>query len=258
MSAFEEVQSGPAGEAAREDPAQAARERQSHVRHELRAPLAVIYPLLSLFISGATGELSPQQREHLVVLQRNVERLDALVTSVVESGWADCSAAPTDRAEILPMDLVDGIIALRRAQGQDRPAVVVQRDARPAPRARADSDDVLQIVKALIRNATTYTPSTGQVSVRITDEAEPGWLALEVADTGPGMSPGELGQACDFGFRGEAAARLQTPGLGIGLWVCRRLAERNGGGLTLANGPDTGLRATLMLPSAAASPREPV
>jgi signal transduction histidine kinase len=39
---------------------EAARERQSYVRHEMRAPLAVMYPLLSLLLEGAAGELTPR------------------------------------------------------------------------------------------------------------------------------------------------------------------------------------------------------
>ena len=74
--------------------AEAARERQSHMRHDLRAPLAVIYPLLSLLLDEGAGELTAQQREYLQVLERNVVRLEALVTGVADSGWADCSVAP--------------------------------------------------------------------------------------------------------------------------------------------------------------------
>ena len=66
------------------------------MRHELRAPLAVIYPLLSLLLDGGAGELSAQQRDYLEMLERNVVRIEALVTGVAESGWADCSAAPAE------------------------------------------------------------------------------------------------------------------------------------------------------------------
>ena len=46
-----------AADAARQSRGEAARERQSHIRHDLRAPLAVIYPLLSLLLDGGAGEL---------------------------------------------------------------------------------------------------------------------------------------------------------------------------------------------------------
>ena len=54
----------------------AARERQSYVRHELRAPLAVMFPALSMLLDGSAGDLSPKQREYLEILERNAARLE--------------------------------------------------------------------------------------------------------------------------------------------------------------------------------------
>ena len=111
----------------------AARERQSHVRHELRAPLAVIYPLLSLLLDGGAGELSPQQREFLEVLERNVVRLEALITGVADSGWADCSPAPSVPGEVALGDVVEEVVALRLSGRSRRTA---GRRRRPGRRPR--------------------------------------------------------------------------------------------------------------------------
>ena len=108
----------PPGDAAMKAAVEAARERQSHVRHELRAPLAVMYPLLSLLLDGGAGELTAEQRGHLEVLDRNVTRLEALIAGVAESGWADCSAAPALPAEVVLGDVVEEVITLRRVEGQ--------------------------------------------------------------------------------------------------------------------------------------------
>jgi two-component system sensor histidine kinase BaeS len=220
------------------------------VRHELRAPLAVIYPLLSMLLDETAGELAPQQREYLTILERNVERVEALVTGVADSGWTECSAAPVAPGEIVPADLAEGVVALRHAGDGAGPAVTVERGVPPSPRAWGDRDDVQQIIADLLRNATAYTPDTGVVTIRIGADEAAGTVVVEVADTGPGMPPEELARAFDFGFRGELAVQLKTYGLGIGLWVCRRLAERNGGRVELSSGPDGGLRATLTVPAA--------
>ncbi len=128
--------------------------------------------------------------------------------------------------------------------------VVVESGPPPTPRAWADRDDVRQIVADLVRNAVTYTSSEGSVAVRIAAGADSGTVALEVADTGPGIPPDELARAFDFGFRGELPRSLRTPGLGAGLWVCRELAARNGGSLSVESEPGAGARATLTLPVA--------
>lgn len=225
-----------------------ARERQSHVRHELRAPIAVIYPLLSLLLDGGAGELTTQQRDYLEVLERSVTRIEALVTGAAESGWADCSAAPAEPSEMVLEDIVQDVVAVCRMTGQEGPRVEVDAHV-SSPSAWADRDDVRQIVANLVRNAVTYAPADGRVMIRTAADEGAGTVVVEVADTGPGMPAEELLRAFEFGFRGELATQLRVPGLGAGLWICRELAARNGGGVTLASEPGAGLTATLTLPA---------
>ena len=122
------------------------------MRHELRAPLAVIYPLLSLLLDEGAGELSPQQREFLEVLERNVVRLEALITGVADSGWADCSPAPALPGEVALGDVAEEVVTLRRLDDQRRAAGRRSTPGRRPRRARwADRDDVRQIVADLDR-----------------------------------------------------------------------------------------------------------
>jgi signal transduction histidine kinase len=240
----------PAADAAAAKAAvEAARERQSHVRHDLRAPLAVIYPLLSLLLDEGAGELTPKMREYLEVLERNVVRLEALLTGVADSGWTDCSAAPALPAEVAPADVAEEVVTLRRMGAQSSPPITVEAGPAPSPRAWADRDDVRQIITSLVRNAVTYTPAAGRITILIRS-GDGGVVLVEVADTGPGMPAEELARAFEFGFRGELATQLRAPGLGAGLWICRELAQRNGGRLALASESGQGLRATLVLPAA--------
>ena len=210
----------------------------------------MIYPLLSLLLDGGAGELSPQQREYLEVLERNVVRMEALITGVIDSGWADCSPAPAVPGEVVLGDVAEEVVAHRMLDDQGGPPIVVDAGPSPTPRAWADRDDVRQIVADLVRNAATFTPNDGSVTVRIAAGADADTVTLEVADTGPGIPPEELDRAFDFGFRGERPRSLQAPGLGAGLWVCRQLAARNGGSLSLRSEPGAGACATLTLPAA--------
>lgn len=235
--------------AATAETADAARERQSHMRHELRAPLAVIYPLLSLILDDGAGELTEQQREYLTVLERNVVRLEALITGVAASGWADCSAAPPAPAVVVLGDIAEQLVALRAAEGATGAGVLVDAGDPPGPRAWADREDVRQILAGLVRNAVAYAPESDTVTVRVR-AGEGGTVELHVTDTGPGIPPEELDRVFEFGFRGELARALKVPGLGAGLWVCRELASRNHGRVLLTSEPGSGVTATVTLPAA--------
>ena len=229
--------------------AQAARERQSHVRHELRAPLAVIYPLLSLLKDGGAGVLTPQQREYLEVLDRNVVRLEALIAGTAASGWPDCSEAPPVPGVVALGDVAEEVLSLRRIDRSDGESVIVQAGPPPTRSAKADRDDVRQILANLLGNALAYS-SGDDVVIRARAADEPDKVAIDVADTGPGIAPDELARVFEFGFRGQAARELKVPGLGAGLWVCRELARRNAGEVALVSAPGSGTTATLTLPEA--------
>jgi signal transduction histidine kinase len=231
---------------------EAARERQSHLRHELRAPLAVIYPLASLLRDGGAGELTAQQAEYLEVLERNITRLEVLISGTVASGWADCSTAPAVPETVALGDVAEELVSLRHLERLDGPPILVDAGTPPTPRAWADRDDVRQIVSDLVGNACVYAPDAGSVAVRVRRGDE--GVLLEVVDTGPGIPPEELDRVFEFGFRGELARTLKAPGLGAGLWVCRELARRNDGDVVLASGPGAGVTATLMLPAARGGP----
>ena len=132
-----------------------------------------------------------------------------------------------------------------------------------APPALADREDLRLMVSALLRNAATHGRAGGSVEIILGagGSSDPGDLGIDggtatltVSDDGPGIPGTELERAGEFGFRGAAAVEARTPGLGIGLWVCRRLAERNGGGLDIGPAAAGGLAVTITLPAAAGSP----
>jgi signal transduction histidine kinase len=243
---------------ARDGARSAARERQSHVRHDLRSPLAVMYPLLSLLLGESAGELTAKQRGYLETMERNVERLERLLVSAMESGWMDCSAAPAEPGTVSLHQVAEEAISLALRDDPGDRQITVAGVAGPA---LADREDLRLIIGALLRNAAAHGRAGGSVEIRLGghsgDGEAPGTTSLTVSDDGPGMPAGELERAGEFGFRAAAAIEARTPGLGIGLWVCRRLAERNGGGIHVGPSPAGGLAVTVTLPTTTTSPAAP-
>jgi signal transduction histidine kinase len=76
-----------------------------------------------------------------------------------------------------------------------------------------------------------------------------GLVALAVEDDGPGIPPDRIEEAFQPFVRLESSRSQETGGIGLGLAVARSIARAHGGNLTLANRPDGGLRADILLPS---------
>lgn len=231
---------------------EAARERQSYVRHELRAPLAVMYPALSMLLDGSAGELTSKQREYLQLVERNAERLERFIAGATESGWLDCAGAATEPAAVPLGEVLDEIIAARRLVGQEGPRTEVERDPGPRAVAWADREQVRQIVANLLDNAAQYSGAGGAIRIDVSASEEAPTVSFAVRDEGRGIPTAELPHVFDFGFRGAAAQEAAPPGLGVGLWVCRELVGRSGGSIAIRSEVGTGTTVTVTLPAAGA------
>ncbi len=225
--------------------AREALERQSKVRHDLRAPLAVLFPLVSLMLD-AEG-FTESQRDQLRTLERNVRRLDGMISSVAASGWFDCCASPLALGPVALGAVVGERVAAQRLGGYEGPALQA-RVAPGVPDVLADRDRVRQIVADLLDNAARFAPLSGPVLLSVEPASDGRTVTLTVADRGPGIPAAELPEAAEFGFRGSAAKELDVPGLGLGLWASRRLAEQMKGGLVVESEAGSGTTVSLTLP----------
>ena len=96
----------------------------------------------------------------------------------------------------------------------------------------------------LLDNAVKYTPSGGTVTVEVKNYEL--FSAIWVSDTGPGISEGE--QAKIFGRFYRAPGAYQTEGVGIGLYLTRQIAEKQGGYVKVESVPGKGSVFSLFLP----------
>jgi two-component system sensor histidine kinase BaeS len=114
-----------------------------------------------------------------------------------------------------------------------------------------DHSRVRQLVLNLLTNAVKYTPSGGRVSVELAQDN--GRVIIAVTDTGVGIAPGDLPHIFDRFWRADTA-RTRTgerPGAGLGLAICKWIAEAHGGTIEVHSRPGRGSRFTVTLPKSA-------
>ncbi|HEV7515211.1 MAG TPA: ATP-binding protein, partial [Thermoanaerobaculia bacterium] len=117
----------------------------------------------------------------------------------------------------------------------------------PVPVGRFDFVHSLRILVNLIENALKYSPADTPLDIGVARQGE--WLALSVADRGPGVPPAERERIFAPFYR-PAGVSPDTGGAGLGLAIARRLAEAQGGTLAYAERPGGGSVFTLRLPAA--------
>ena len=198
--------------------------------HELRTPLSVIRGYLDMLQTGTLGQLPASQAaaigivvEKSTELSEHVERM--LEAARLESGTRRAPERLVDLAELAAE-------AVKRAEPRARLAggeVILRRPPQSVP-VEAAPDDLRLIIDNLINNALTYSPAPARVELTLTDGSTP---ELRVADNGVGLPEGELERVFEQFHRIDNPDFGYPPGTGLGLYISRRSAERNGGSLVV-------------------------
>ena len=121
----------------------------------------------------------------------------------------------------------------------------------------ADRDAVCRVFANLIGNAVKFTPEHGRVTVRSVRDGDA--VRFAVSDTGPGIAEAELPHVFEA-FRRVGLSKEAVPGVGLGLFVVKRIVEMHEGGIEVESALGVGSTFRVRLPrvtTAAAAPELP-
>jgi two-component system OmpR family sensor kinase len=211
--------------------------------HELRTPLTSIRGYAELFRRGAASrpdDLAKSMRR----IEDEAARMGVMVEELLLLAHFD-QGRPLDRQPVDLSPLAVDAVEDARAAHPDRAIHLVANG--PVP-VLADRARVQQVLVNLITNAVRHTPPDARVSVGVT--ARDGWAVLEVADTGPGLPPGDEGRVFEPFFRGDPARQRDTGGSGLGLAIVAAIAAAHDGTVDAGNRPEGGAVFTVALPLA--------
>jgi signal transduction histidine kinase/CheY-like chemotaxis protein/purine-cytosine permease-like protein len=228
----------------------------SAISHELRTPLNSILGYAQLM--GEDAGVPPHRKQAVSVIRRGGEHLLSLIEGTldiarIESGKLTLNVKPMHFADCVHE--MAGMFELQAAAkglafGFDVEGAVPEV-------VRADEKRVRQILINLLGNAIKFT-AQGRVNFRVRHARE--MAHIEIEDTGPGLSAGELERVFEPFTRGAQAATA-SPGAGLGLTIAKMLTDLMGGELTVASTPNVGsvFRIKLFLPEVhhAVPPRVP-
>ncbi|HLZ23876.1 MAG TPA: ATP-binding protein [Ktedonobacterales bacterium] len=209
---------------------QSRRELIVNVSHELRTPIANISGHVeSLLMSDGQPINEENAKHYLEIVARESERLGSLVDDLLALARADADELKLDVRPIAVGDVVEDVYQSLAPLARRERQVTVARSVEPGlPPALADRDRLVQVLLNLVRNAITYTPPGGIVSISLV-RADDRHLALTVADTGIGIPPEDLDRIFDRFYRADASRTRTSGGFGLGLSIVRDLVQAMGG-----------------------------
>lgn len=217
------------------------------VSHELRTPLTVIETSGELL---SMANLSERERRHVERIRTNARAMGEMIDLFLELARTEGPALSTNRGAEAT-EVVDAVQEVwePRARAKNLRLELFETAALPHRKGenllegkRFPARHLMTVLGNLVKNAVRYTEN-GMVLVAVTD------TGLAVADTGPGLGKDEAARIFDPMMRGAAArtqeekkgaspvapGNIRTEGLGLGLAIAMKVAERCGWGLTVAD-----------------------
>lgn len=216
----------------------------ARVSHELRTPLTSIASASELLLSDSR-ELSPEARQHLGIIQRNADRLRAMVEDLLLVGRLDAGMLTL---ELQPVSFPAIVLeAVEHAQDAARPRNVSIRVEGPRDGTIvADGRRLTEVIENLLGNAVKFTDPGTEVVIRIDQRDNEWWVT--VRDHGPGIPPELRDAVFDRFVRAADADSSGTPGSGLGLAIVKGIVALHGGTVSVTDAPGGGAIFECLLP----------
>ncbi len=226
---------------------QAQQDFVANVSHDLKTPLTSIQGFSQAILDGTAGDPEAVRRA-AGVIHDEAGRMRRMVDDLLLLARMDAGQLKLDWQPLELNALLAG--CLTRMEPRARAAGVrLEMELPPAlPPVNGDGDRLVQLFTNLLDNALKHTPAGGKV--KVTGEARDDWVAVGVADTGPGIPQEQLGRIFERFYQlDRSRARSDASGVGLGLAICQELAAAHGGRISAESVVGVGTKVSVHLPA---------
>jgi two-component system, OmpR family, sensor histidine kinase KdpD len=219
------------------------------VSHDLRSPLMAILTSAGALVHGDLSLEPADRRELGETILGEAERLDRLVSNLLDLSRLQAGAANPEPEVTTIEDLVLQALDSVEAAG-DRIEVSLPEESASV---RVDVHQVERVLANLVENALHYSPPAEPVHIRVSESGSE--VLVRVIDRGPGIAPGEGERIFEPFQRGSRTGEVR--GAGLGLAIARGFAEASGGRVWAESRAGQGATFVLALPLVATEEQVP-
>ena len=213
------------------------------ISHDLRTPLAVLVGASSSLVADDARLSDEAKRELVLSINEESKRMSTLVGNLLDMARLESGTVELARQWTPLEEIVGSVLSRLEAMLTEHPVSV----ALPPDLPLVNVDPVLieQVFANLLENVVKYTPrgTTVEISARKVGPR----IAVEVADSGPGIPAGEETKLFDKFYRLQREA--PQSGVGLGLAICKAIIVAHGGTISAANRPSGGAVFRFELPA---------
>jgi PAS domain S-box-containing protein len=237
--------------------------------HELRTPLNSIIGFTGILLQGLAGPLNPEQGKQLEMVRGSARHLLALINDVLDISKIEAGQLAVNRERVQLRASIDKVAGIVKPLAEKKGLDLRVELAPEIGTVMSDTRRIEQVLLNLLNNAVKFT-ERGEVTLRVWAEAERTGQAeklasgvaadrpvtatgtvvrFQVSDTGIGVKPEELATLFQPFRQIDTGLTRQHEGTGLGLVICRRLAELMGGAISVQSEWGKGSVFTFTLPA---------
>ncbi|MCP4000154.1 MAG: HAMP domain-containing histidine kinase [Gammaproteobacteria bacterium] len=213
---------------------EAKRQLMLAISHELRSPLTRSKVALAMLDDAVTRES----------LLEDIDEMERLITDLLESEALNTRHAILRRETVNLAELIESVVSIDFGHRDQ----MINLDIAPdLPEAELDVTRIRLLLRNLIDNALRFNPADA-LPITVSLQSNANGLEIAVKDNGPGIPPEHLAHVTEPFYRADPARSRATGGVGLGLYLCRRIVEAHDGTLVIESNSESGTRISAQLP----------
>lgn len=217
--------------------------------HEIRTPLSSIQESVNMLAEEVLGEVNEKQHKFLTIAGSELSRITQLLNQLMDVSRLETQPKPHRDPQVIdPSQIVSDCIASLRASAEHKNITVTEHCRLPHGKVQGHPEEILQVLINILGNAIKFSPAGSEISISVLKANNSGYVLVEVADQGPGIPENEMSLIFHKYYRSRSV-RKRMSGVGLGLYISKKIIHQMGGTLKVVNNPAKGCTFSVMLPS---------
>jgi len=221
------------------------REFLANVSHELRTPLSYVKGYSEAILQGMV-KTKEEEKKYVTLIHREAGRMERLVRDLLDLARLEEKSIPLQKTLLVFAQVVEDTIEKYEPFLQEK-AITITRDINPDIIIEGDADRIEQVIHNLLDNAIRYTPTGGEIYVKLTPAGNER-CQLVIRDSGKGIPKDKLPFLGQRFFRVDAARTRAEGGTGLGLAIVKQIVQLHHGTITFASEEGKGTEVVIDLP----------
>ncbi len=220
----------------------------ANMSHEIRTPMNSILGFTDVLRRGFAND-EPTRQHYLDTIHSSGKHLLELINDILDLSKIEAGRLEVERKACASCDLIAEVVTMFTVPAQNKGISLEFITAGPVPETiLTDPTRLRQIIANLVGNALKFTEAGGvKIVARLLPLGEKPQLAIDVIDSGIGISPDGLSKIFNPFVQADSSVTRRFGGTGLGLTISRRFAAALGGDLTVASEPGRGSTFTVTL-----------